>query len=188
MTGQLNQRQAGFSLMEVNMAVFVMAIGILGMVALFPLGLREGTQGRQDMIQSMFADHALNQLTPILSATNVTWKEWVDLDQTSLPNATRTGGTIGRGSIEWRAAPSWVRNHNGLRLLDGWKLSGKPMQDTQYRVFFQLVGNNDETGPAPSSRIMGIGVRSTEQNPPGNHWTNNVLYYGEVMFRGDPMK
>jgi Tfp pilus assembly protein PilV len=65
--------------MEVNMAVFVMAIGILGMVALFPLGLREGVQARADLKQSMFADHALNQLVAILSQTNMTWQVWEDL-------------------------------------------------------------------------------------------------------------
>ena len=31
----------GFTLMEVNLAIFIMAVAILGMVALYPLGFRE---------------------------------------------------------------------------------------------------------------------------------------------------
>jgi hypothetical protein len=38
----------------------------------------------------------------------------------------------------------------------------------------------------PSARIMGIGVRSTDQDVKGYTYTNNVLYYAEVMFQGVP--
>ena len=114
------QHRAGFSLMEVNMAVFVMAIGILGMVALFPLGLREGVQARADLKQSMFADHALNQLVAILSQTNMTWQIWEDL-------ADGFEGTLrecDEGVLEWldkkalRALPMWEGDHIFLDLME----------------------------------------------------------------------
>ncbi len=53
-------RRSGFSLIEVNMAVFVLAIGILSMAVLYPLGLREGMQSQADLKQSMFADYVLS--------------------------------------------------------------------------------------------------------------------------------
>ena len=55
------ENRAGFSLMEVNMAVFVLSVGILSMIVLYPLGLRESLQGQADIKQSMFADYILNQ-------------------------------------------------------------------------------------------------------------------------------
>ena len=42
-------KHSGFSLIEVNMAVFVLAIGVLSMAALYPLGLRESIQSQADL-------------------------------------------------------------------------------------------------------------------------------------------
>jgi Tfp pilus assembly protein PilV len=53
-------RVSGFSLIEVNMAVFVLAVGILSMAVLYPLGLRESMQSQADIKQSMFADYVLS--------------------------------------------------------------------------------------------------------------------------------
>lgn len=51
--------RSGFSLIEVNMAVFVMAIGIVGLLSLFPAGLRESMQSRADLKQVMFSEYVL---------------------------------------------------------------------------------------------------------------------------------
>ena len=57
-----NSSRHGFSLIEVNLAVFVMAVGILALMGLFPTGLRESMQSRADLKQTMFADYALSIL------------------------------------------------------------------------------------------------------------------------------
>jgi Tfp pilus assembly protein PilV len=84
------QRQNGFSLMEVNMAIFVMAVGILGMVALYPLGLRESTQGQADLKQAMFADYVLKQLVAAASQTNITWTEGTNFPPLTISRKFRT--------------------------------------------------------------------------------------------------
>jgi hypothetical protein len=53
-------RRSGFTLIEVNMAVFVLAVGILSMAVLYPLGLRESMQSQSDIKQAMFADYVLS--------------------------------------------------------------------------------------------------------------------------------
>lgn len=162
MTRQVD-RIAGFSLMEINMAVFVMAVGILSLVALFPLGLRESIQGKQDLQQSMFADYALNQVVAALSQTNLTWNEWLDVD----------GLAGGKGDF-----PSSIRDK--LELPGAWTVSGSQMQPRHYRIMCRLVDG-------ASDRIMGVGVRSTDTDL--SRWelyTNNVMYYAEVMFQGVP--
>jgi Tfp pilus assembly protein PilV len=60
-------RNSGFSLIEVNMAVFVLAVGILSMAVLYPLGLRESMQSQSDIKQSMFADYVLSMAVAKLS-------------------------------------------------------------------------------------------------------------------------
>ncbi len=66
----------GFTLMEVNLAIFVMAVAILGMVALYPLGFRESEQSRDDVVAAAVADGILNPLVAALSETNVHWSSW----------------------------------------------------------------------------------------------------------------
>ena len=68
-----------FTLMEVNLAIFIMAVGVLGMVALYPLGFREGTQSRSDVVEATIADGILNPIVAALSATNMTWASWENL-------------------------------------------------------------------------------------------------------------
>ena len=55
-------RQAGFSLIEVNMAVLVVGLGILVLFGLFPAGLREGENGIVDTHCALFAETVLEGL------------------------------------------------------------------------------------------------------------------------------
>ena len=68
----------GFTLMEVNLAIFIMAVAVLGMVALYPLGFRESQHARDDVIEAAVADGILNPLVAALSscASNMTWSAW----------------------------------------------------------------------------------------------------------------
>ena len=142
------------------MAIFIMAIGILSMMALFPLGLRESIQGKQDLQQSMFADYALNQIVAGLSQTNLTWTEWNALN-----------GTVGNQGI----FPAKLK----LDLPGLWTVAGTQMADKHYQINCSRV----------SARVMGIGVQSTDTDLQSyNSYSNNMMYYAEVMFQGDPTK
>ena len=83
-------RRAGFTLMEVNLAIFIMATGVLAMVALYPLGYRENQQSREDVEAALAADALLNQIRGALSARTLTWNEWENIVQ-SASNATGNG-------------------------------------------------------------------------------------------------
>lgn len=69
--------RVAFTLMEVNLAIFIMAIGVLAMVSLYPLGYRESQQSRDDVRAAAMADLVLGQLTAALSSRNIEWDEWV---------------------------------------------------------------------------------------------------------------
>lgn len=51
---------AGFTLMEVNLAVLMIAVGMLSIFALFPLGLKESEMSITETQESMFADSVLS--------------------------------------------------------------------------------------------------------------------------------
>ena len=52
----LAERKAGFSLIEVNVAILVIAGGMLSLFTLFPAGLRMSTAAMSDTRQAFFAD------------------------------------------------------------------------------------------------------------------------------------
>ena len=66
----------GFTLMEVNLAMFVMAVGTLGLVSLYSFGYRENQQSVEDVRGAAVAEVNMNALVAALSSTNVTWSEW----------------------------------------------------------------------------------------------------------------
>ena len=69
----------GFTLMEVNLAMFVMAVGTLGLVSLYSFGYRENQQSVEDVRGASVAEVNMNALVAALSSTNVTWNEWMSI-------------------------------------------------------------------------------------------------------------
>lgn len=65
-----------FTLIEVNLAILVMAGGVLGMVALYSLGLRENNQSVEDVASAGFADAMFAPLVATLSSRDLTWSDW----------------------------------------------------------------------------------------------------------------
>ena len=72
----IRSARAAFTLMEVNLAIFIMAVGVLAMTSLYPLGFRESEQSRDDVQAAVTADEVLGQLTAVLSSRNITWQKW----------------------------------------------------------------------------------------------------------------
>lgn len=154
--------------MEVNIAIFVMAVGILSLVVLYPLGLRESTQGQADLKQSMTADFLLNMAVAAASSTNVTWTEWQNVPKI----AEDSTETLSGGSVP-AFITKYLNNYNSY-----W--SSAPQKENQFRLRCCLV-------PGFSDRVMGIMVVSTEQDAltSFNQYSNNPVYYAEAMFQGD---
>lgn len=165
------QQRVGFSLMEVNMAVFILAIGILSVAALFPLGLRESAQGQADLKQAMLADYLLNQAVAAASRSDVKWsREWCEWAQQNRPPQD--------GSLTLHAGvnnlPPFVRDYMKAPNWNG------ATDNKQFRISCCVV-------PGFSDRLMGIMVVSTDMASLDNYnqYSNNPVYYAEAMFQGD---
>lgn len=75
----MRRLRSGFTLMEVNLAILIMATGVLGMVSLYSLGFRESLQSRDDVAGTGYADAYLAPLVAGLSATNMLWSQWCQI-------------------------------------------------------------------------------------------------------------
>jgi len=71
------QRSAAFSLVEVNLAIFVVSIGLLTLFSLFPAGMKEGEAAHGDTQAALFADYVLSSLRG--NATQLDAQEWNDI-------------------------------------------------------------------------------------------------------------
>ena len=69
-------RRTGFTLVEVNLAMFIMAVGTLGLVSLYSFGYRENQQSNEDVRAAAIAQMNMNAMVAALSSTNMTWSAW----------------------------------------------------------------------------------------------------------------
>lgn len=74
-----------FTLMEVNLAIMIMAGGVLTVLGLYGLGYRETRQSREDIVATSYADAVLSPLVTALSSTNVTWETFSQIK--NMPSA-----------------------------------------------------------------------------------------------------
>lgn len=65
-----------FTLLEINLAIMIMAGGILSILGLYGLGFRENRQSREDVTATAYADAVMSPLVMALSSTNLTWSDF----------------------------------------------------------------------------------------------------------------
>ena len=82
--------------MEVNLAIMIMAGGILSILGLYSLGYRENRQSREDVASAAYADAVISPLVMALSATNVKWSVFRELN--SMPGEDGWASYINRSS------------------------------------------------------------------------------------------
>lgn len=156
------RRRAAFSLIEVNMAILIIAIGMLSLMSLFPLGLRESSLAHGDMLQAATADYILGRVRA--EAQQVTaFSEWRNTD--AMRN--RLAGEFTRSGI------GTLPNFPG----DGDCMRYRLRIDRSQR---QQIGGIDTR----SDWIYGIAVQSTERR--SGDFVGNTWFYTEVIFHGDP--
>jgi hypothetical protein len=96
----------GFSLVEVNLAIMVVGLGMLVLFGLFPAGLREGENALINTHCALFADAVFNSLRS--EATTKNWTGWKGWAGASFGTQIRTdsglvpirGRLVGQGTVQ----------------------------------------------------------------------------------------
>lgn len=78
MTMKTHTKQRGFSLVEVALALMVVAVGIMGSFSLFPAGLEAGRKSSFETRASIFADDVFAYFRTMSTVTN--WNLLVNLE------------------------------------------------------------------------------------------------------------
>lgn len=171
--------------MEVNLAILIMAGGILAMVSLFSLGYRENRQSREDVGGAAIADTVLSPMIMAASATNLKW-------------------SVFRQKFNYPSEHGWRDYFNSEGIVDDdpqgraegvfssfmGKMSSAavgsldvsttsfPSDAKNMGLSCGLVVQHDEDSP-----VVRIALRATKQ--PGMLLAMPI-YYTEVRFQGDP--
>ena len=166
-----------FTLIEVTMAMGILATGILAVVGLYALGFRESSQSREDVAAAAAADIVLGQLAMAVSSTNVSWKEFARLGD--LPSSDGWGAYVenkstGRimGDPTTRAADVFDRVMN-LAGLSG-SFPSAMLQDNGLKC--GLVVMHAENSP-----VVAIGFRAMNRS---QDLFAVPLFYTEARYQG----
>jgi type II secretory pathway pseudopilin PulG len=109
--GQGNNRPrccSAFTLVEVNIALLLIAFALFALISLFPVGLRQSDQSHSDTVQAAFADQVLTALRANAAAVT-NWTVWADTNQ--LTSAVLSGVLIGGQPILADGNPHPIPNY-----------------------------------------------------------------------------
>ena len=171
-------RKAGFTLMEVTLAISVMAVGVLAVISLFGFAYRESSQSNEDVASAAYADAVISQLVMAIGQTNLAWSAFNDIRGESASDGwgyyvDETSGRVKSG-MDGKAKAEYSKWTKQLGWPNAWPA------DAAGDMKAALVLQHEK-----GSRIVRIGFRATRTEPT---MMSQPLYYTEARFQGDPDK
>ena len=200
---QIRRARAAFTLMEVNLAIFIMAVGVLAMTALYPLGFRESQQARDDVRAAVVADEVLGKLTAALSSRNIKWQDWRSAIENAVTKSDQGGAGkgwfsyfISRGSDKYVTMNRGSANSHAQEVFNALAsaASGAPQKPTwnldskfAHGLVVQWGKRVVATGPGESTAVndysrVSISFRLARRS---GALMTAPIYYTEVHFQGD---
>ena len=174
-----------FTLIEVNLAMLVMAGGVLSLVGLYSLGFRENSQSREDVAATAMADSVINPLVIALSATNVTWSSFDSLGNYPSDD----------GWADYMTANGTVRQDPQSKAKGAFgDVMGRLQFEGSANVkteFPSTALNGTDMSPAlvvrhaRGSAVVSIAFRAVKTDKPGTLFSM-PLFFTEVHFQGRP--
>ena len=171
-----------FTLIEVNLAMLIMAGGILSIVGLYAFGFRESSQSREDVASAALADAVVSPLVLAISQTNLKWSVFRNIG--SFPNddgwgayLSGNGTPVSNPDAQAKSAfGSAMSAYKGAVKGTSLNIEEKFPNTASADLLCGLVVMHE-----PDSPIVGIGFRATKS--PGQLLAM-PLYYTEVRFQG----
>ncbi|MBP5791626.1 MAG: hypothetical protein J6W80_05165 [Kiritimatiellae bacterium] len=171
-----------FTLMEINLAILVMAGGILSVVSLYSLGFRESRQSSEDVASAAYAEAVISPLVMAISSTNLAWS--VFKDALYLPSAEGWGAFLDEDTGQVENVPDASGTFKSVmdKMSQAASKTGGSLQAPSWPASADggLVGGLVVLHDAGST-IYRIGFRAAKQK---NMLMSAPLYYTEVRFQG----
>ena len=171
-----------FTLMEINLAIMIMAGGILSVLGLYSLGYRENRQSRDDVATAAYAEAIVSPLVIALSSTNLTWETFNKLDE--YPEGgwgdyiNNYGQVDGNPNSKAKQVFDEVLNKLNVPSFNATWIDPKVYKLEAAGLVVQHKGKGDGNSNRP---IVRIGFRAARNR---SELLSMPLYYTEVAFQG----
>lgn len=169
-----------FTLIEVNLAMLIMAGGILSIVGLYAFGFRENRQSREDVAAATLADAVVSPLVMAISATNLLWSEFRQAYNQPSKNGWRDYINENSGQVETdpegRAASVFSSSLSHFKASQNSISTAWPNNKTSSGMSCGLVVLHEKDSP-----VVRIGFRATKTV---GSFLSMPLFYTEVRFQG----
>lgn len=185
----------GFTLVEVCLAIGVMAVGVLSMCGLYALGYRENRQSVEDVAAVAYADAYLAPLVQGLSATNMTWSKWCEIGRNA--SSEMRGHGVADGVVPEAGWMAYVQEIDGGA---DYRVKGSP-RTTADTAFGKVIGQVEapykgsmvsipgeyEYGLVVTRRgaVIQLAFRASRRK---EALLTQPVIVSEVHFQGDPEK
>jgi len=174
-----------FTLIEVNLAMLIMAGGILSIVGLYAFGFRENRQSREDVAAAAFADAVVSPLVMAITATNLKWS--VFRNQFQYPNQDGWAAYFNNDGVV-TTDPESMAESAYSQVLGKMRGAAKGTLDVQ-----DFPSTARPTKPKMScglvvmhpkdSAVVTIGFRAVQTDKPGT-LLSMPLFFTEARFQG----
>lgn len=176
-----------FTLIEVNLAMLIMAGGILSIVGLYAFGFRENRQSREDVAATAFADSVISPLVSALSATNVTWSSFRQIKSKPSDQGWKdyfnSDGVVTKSTLSGRAQGVFDDIMGQIKFAPPGSYEG----DTSLQLSSLGTGSGLTPGLVvlhdEGSALVRIAFRAVKEETPGQLLAM-PLFYTEVRFQG----
>lgn len=167
-----------FTLIEVNLAMLIMAGGIFAIVGLYAFGFRENRQSNEDVASAAYADAVISPLVMAITSTNLKWSvfksEWNYPDNEGWSQYFDDRGLV-KSDPDSRAKSVYDSVMSKLSA-SGVRPSSMPEQTGSGRLHAGLVVMHEQ-----NSAVVRISFRAS-QLP--SKLLSAPLYYTEARFQG----
>lgn len=171
----------GFTLIEVNLAMMVMALGALSIVGLYAFGYRESSQSREDVEATALAEQVIGPIVAAVAHTNQAWS--VFKEEFNYPDECGWGAYLD-GNGEVSRDPDPMARQVFSEAMGALKASSL---SPSVSASFPSAGRSLSCGLVvqheKGSPIVRIGFRATSR--PGT-LLSMPIFYTEARFQGDP--
>lgn len=165
--------------MEVNLAIMIMAGGILSVLGLYSLGYRENRQSREDVAAAAYADSVISPLVMALSNPKVKWSDFKDIDNYPDKDGSGWGYFLNsRGQVEKNPDSAAKKAFGEIIKKVGSEVSSSWPTPPDRDLKAGLVILHDKNSP-----VVKIAFRATRNV---SELLSMPLFYTEVMFQGVP--
>lgn len=162
-----------FTLIEVNLAMLIMAGGILSIVGLYSFGFRENNQSREDVASAALADKVMNPLIMALSYTNNQWSTFKD--EWTFP---QNGWEAYMSNYEVKSDPTGTAQGAFGSVMGKCRVSFSAPGVSDTGLSYALVVHHEK-----DSATASVALRAVQKN---NYSTlmSQPVYFTEVVFQG----